>query len=59
MELVDLIGSTFTKKRHGMVENVTLEEVRRDKVKVKDLKSGNCSVLPIAKFQKFYEKQSL
>lgn len=55
--LKDDIGECYTKQRHGIVENVKLIDVRRDRVKLQNLENGNESVLPIAKFEKFYTKK--
>lgn len=54
-DLEKKIGQPFVKDRHGIRQTVTLEEIRRDKVKVREVESGNCAILPTAKFLKFYE----
>lgn len=48
------LGKHFVKERHGIRQIVVLEEIRRDKVKVRELDHSDPFVLPIAKFQKFY-----
>lgn len=48
------IGRRFQKTRHGITQVVTLEEIRRDKVKLREVDHDDGFVLPMAKFQKFY-----
>lgn len=53
-ELDRMIGKHFVKERHGERQIVVLEDVRRDKVKIREVDRDNSSVIPTAKFQKFY-----
>ena len=48
------LGQRFVKERHGLRQEVILEEVRRDKVKIREIDHADPFTLPIAKFQKFY-----
>lgn len=51
------VGRHFVKERFGMRQIVVLEEVRRDKVKVRELDHTDPFVIPLAKFQKFYTER--
>jgi len=55
-QLSSKLGHRFKKQRYGTVHLVTLEEVRRDKVQLRELEHKDAFMLPIAKFLKFYKE---
>lgn len=55
-DLEKKIGLSFYKERHGTRHEVELKEVRRDRVKVCDIHSETCTVLPTPQFLKFYQE---
>lgn len=56
--LENQLGKHFVKERHGQRQIVTLEEVRRDKVKLREVDHPTPFTLPVAKFQKFYKQRT-
>lgn len=57
-DLENKIGCEFIKQRHGQTQTVKLDDVRKKKVKLTDIATGNLFTLPIEKFQKFYQEAS-
>tara|TARA_B100000929_G_scaffold249264_1_gene208550 strand:- start:1171 stop:1350 length:180 start_codon:yes stop_codon:yes gene_type:complete len=55
-ELEKKVGQEFKKSRHGITNIVVLEDVRRDKVMLREKDHADGFTLPIAKFQKFYRE---
>lgn len=55
-ELQNKIGRTFIKDRHGIKQKVILEDIWRDKVKVREVDHEDGFTLPIAKFAKFFKE---
>lgn len=56
--MVDLnneIGNTFYTNRYSDYQEVILEEIRKDKVKLKHKDQIDSFTYPIAKFIKFYK----
>lgn len=56
-ELKEKIGRPFVKNRFGARQTVRLEEVRRNKVVVKEEGRKDGFMLTLAEFQKFYQEQ--
>ena len=56
VDLENKIGGRFVKSRFGAEQVVVLEEVRRDKVKLRELDHQDGFTLPLAKFKKFYKE---
>jgi hypothetical protein len=54
--LVSKIGTRFKKQRHGSYHLVILEDVRKDRVRLREVDHVDAFLLPIAKFLKFYKE---
>lgn len=55
-DLKKRIGATYMREHLGQTEMVELKEVRRSRVKVRDMATGNDFLMPIAKLLKHYRE---
>lgn len=56
IDLNDKIGKTFHKDHFGSKQTVILEDIRKDKVKLRELDRKDSFTIPIAKFIKFFKE---
>lgn len=55
-ELQQKIGQTFFMERFGIRQDVVLEDIKKDKVQLREPDRKDSFKLPLKKFNKFYQQ---